>query len=117
MSEGKKFVARVEELLAQGKVYQPATEFVRKLGIAVPDPETLKGLLIRMVTLAMEELTRWDSKQAMTNWLREAAKTLDDLELMERDWISRNVRQLPQRPNGVIHFSIAIRKIQEHASF
>ena len=97
------FQEEVDSYLKRGQVFKPAGEFIERLTLCPRyfGSGKVQGLLPaieQMVDLVKMKLSTSTNKKSWQCWLKEAANALEAYQVVDREWISENVRSLPARP-------------------
>ena len=93
----------LEGMIERGQLYPVASDFIQRLARSFPFAQqapTLRSLIVQMCNIARSRGTKGKTGKPMRRWLQEAAKTLDALQVLDRDWISTNVSELPKLPSS-----------------
>lgn len=94
----------VDLYLERGEVYKPAEEFISKISLCPryigggDKSKQLLQVILRMVNLVKEKEANARNKKSWKGWLKEAARALETYQVVNREWISRNVHVLPDLP-------------------
>jgi hypothetical protein len=86
---------------ARTRIYASMREFINRLSLKYPgkqDTEKRQKLILDMANLVKSKLATHRYKKTWKAWLKEASIQLDSAQIAHREWISRNIWILKDKP-------------------